>query len=164
MSDRRGDDELHVLSELTRMFQGLDDSARRRVIQWLTDRFVGTREVPSIRAEARAAEGDPKDFPALYNEVDPVGERERVLIAAYWAQEKLGSNPFDAQTVNSLLADLGREASNITRVLVRLEEETPRLAMRVSKSGRSRQSRKSYRLTPAGLEAVLAIRAERAQR
>jgi hypothetical protein len=157
------DDELVVLAESTRMLETLDEAARRRVIEWLADRFGATREDRSIRALVRAQAIDPEDFPALFNEVDPTSERDRVLIAAYWAQEVLGSNPFDAQTVNSLLADLGRPASNITRVLGRLEDETPRLAMRVSKSGRSQQSRKSYRLTPAGLAEVRTIRSQRTQ-
>jgi hypothetical protein len=163
MSDRH-DDELIVLAESTRMLEGLDEAARRRVVEWLADRFGPRREDRSIRGVFRPQVNEKGDFPSLYNEVDPTTERDRVLIAAYWAQEILGSNPFDAQSVNSLLADLGQPASNITRVLGRLGEETPRLAMRVSKSGRSQQSRKSYRLTPAGLAEVSSLRSHKGKR
>ena len=45
----------------------------------------------------------------------------------------------------------------ITGALADLAEQSPRLVVQLEKSGKTRQARKTYRVTPAGMESVRGI-------
>ena len=60
----------------------------------------------------------------------------------------------EAKRVNDELKDLGLGISNVTRAVQRLIERKPALIRQVSKGGSSKQSRKKFRLTQAGIREV----------
>jgi DNA-binding MarR family transcriptional regulator len=65
-----------------------------------------------------------------------------------------GNDGFDSYTANSALKQMGYTLSNITRALDILQAQDPKLVMQVRKTGSSRQARKVYKLTHAGLKRV----------
>lgn len=79
---------------------------------------------------------------------------ERVLIVGYWFQICRGLTTFTGFQVNKELAQLGYRSSNITADMTRLMERKPQLMLQVQKSGKSKQGRKAYKLSSAGIEAA----------
>lgn len=77
---------------------------------------------------------------------------ERVLIVGYWFQICNGATTFTGFEVNNELGQLGYRSSNITADMTRLMERKPQLVIQVQKSGKSKQARKTYKLTAAGME------------
>ncbi len=123
-----------------------DDHARYRVLRWALEHFpppagpVGTRKFETLAD--------------LFAAADPQRESEKALVSAYWFQRQSPSGSFTAQEVNKGLKDLGHRVVNITGALGDLTEVSPRLVTPLEKSGKTRQARKTYRVTPAGMEAV----------
>ena len=58
------------------------------------------------------------------------------------------------QQVNDALKNLGHAMSNITDAFTSLIRRKPQLAMQVEKTGSSKQARKKYKLTIAGINEV----------
>ncbi len=79
------------------------------------------------------------------------------LVAGYWLQNIQGQSDIDTQSANSLLKDLGRQLGNITRAFDALQTTEPRLVNQTKKIGSTRQGRKRFRLTDAGLRKVQAM-------
>jgi hypothetical protein len=59
--------------------------------------------------------------------------------------------------VNKHLKHLGHPVSNITRAIDTMIDQTPRLILQTSKSGRAKQARKRYKVTRQGVKHVLAM-------
>jgi hypothetical protein len=87
----------------------------------------------------------------------PKTEAERALAGAYWFQVIQGQADFQGQQVNNELKNVGHGVSNITVALGKLQNQKPALVRQVAKSGRSRQARKKYKLTTAGISAAKAM-------
>ena len=85
---------------------------------------------------------------------NPSTDRERTLVASYWAQVCENQTSFAAQTLNAQLKDLGHGVGNITEALSALKIERPSLVLQLKKSGTSRQARKTYKLTIEGVRRV----------
>jgi hypothetical protein len=66
----------------------------------------------------------------------------------------MGESDFDAFNANRELRHVGYEASNITRDFDNLMSRTPSLLLQTKKMGNTKQARKQYRLTHAGVKAV----------
>jgi len=156
---------LGVLGELS------DDQERGRVIRFVVDRFGAGASLAANAARGRGAGAAPEgvsgsgerkfeDFPTLFQTCSPKSGPMRALVAGYWLQVCRAQRDFDGQTANNELKDLGHRASNITKDLGALMLQRPNLVMQVRKSGTTRQARKTYRLTEAGIHAVHAIMAE----
>ncbi len=90
----------------------------------------------------------------LFHVTDPASEADRALVTGYWLQVRGTEPDFDAQTVNTALKDLGHRVSNITQAFNYLIDRRPQLVIQTKKSGTSKQARKRYKLTSAGLAAV----------
>lgn len=90
----------------------------------------------------------------LYNAFGPKFAAEKALVVAYWYQVITEHADFTAQEVNASLKHLGQGVSNITDALGSLMKKKPALAMQVKKTGKSKQSRKKYRLTIEGINRV----------
>lgn len=141
-----------------------DDDARVRVLRWATTRFA-----PSVRVSAGTSTQNHDDesdnggsehpsefvqFVDLFDALHPRTEAERALVGGYWHQVIMGAQDFPAMTINNDLKNLGHGASNITDALSTLQQRRPALVRQVAKSGRSRQARKKYKLTTAGIAEV----------
>ena len=81
---------------------------------------------------------------------------DRALVVAYWFQElqdEKQPNVSGAQ-VNKELKHLGHGVRDITKVFSALIATSPQQVIQTRKSGTSRQARKSYKVTKAGIKRV----------
>ncbi|MCA1694400.1 MAG: hypothetical protein LC749_06575 [Actinobacteria bacterium] len=86
--------------------------------------------------------------------MNPTTDIDRALTGGYWFQVVKASPCFQAQQVNNVLKDVGHGVENIARALTNLQERSPALVRQLSKSGRTKQARKTYKLTTAGVAAI----------
>jgi hypothetical protein len=96
-------------------------------------------------------------FADLADAANPMTNAKKALVAGYWLQVCQNAESFDAFTANKELKRLGHGLPNITIALDALRNEKPALALQLSKSGKSQQARKTYKLTVAGIKAVEAM-------
>ena len=147
------DQELSAMNAILGALQPLDAPAQVRVLRWAWQRF-GDDADPHAAASASTSTPQNGDVAEVVNESGASNGPERALAVAYWLQEVSQRPSFTAQEVNGALKNLGHPVANITKTLESLKAQRPSLLMQVSKSGRSRQARKTYRLTAAGADRV----------
>jgi hypothetical protein len=94
------------------------------------------------------------DVGDLVHAANPANGLDYALAVAYWIQVVEGKGTWAGMDVNNVLKDLGHGLSNVTKTLKSLMSRKPALVMQTAKSGRSRQARKSYKLTAAGVAHV----------
>jgi hypothetical protein len=149
------DPEIQAMSQIAAALQPLPDEAVARVLRWASERHgIGatvSRPVDPNEPDA------PADIGELFANSAATTDYDRALLAAYWFQQHQEAKSFTGQQVNSALKQMGVGVSNITQALNRLIDQRPALVQQLSKSGRSRQARKQYRLTSAGLQAARAL-------
>jgi hypothetical protein len=162
------DREIEAMGSIAQALEGLESDATARVLRWAAQRFGGGNGQALLSdptatggpaggagsgsggAEAAAFEA----FVDLFDEASPKTEHDRALVGGYWLQV-VGSKPdFASQDVNSALKELGHGVGNITQAFDTLQGRKPALVRQVSKSGKTRQARKRYKLTTAGVSAV----------
>lgn len=169
--------ELNVMMEVSTSLNKLDGDtdAVRRVIQWVRSRYLPdelepapavTASAPPIAtssASAPAISPEPQptnagrsfqSLPDLYSAVSPGSDAERALVVGYWFQVVEGDSDLDGFQINRELRHLGHGISNITTALSSLIGRRPQLVLQTRKSGSTRQARKRYRLTDAGIKVV----------
>jgi hypothetical protein len=81
-------------------------------------------------------------------------EFEKALVVGYWFQVVQGQPDFGGQEVNSTLKNIGHGIANITDAFTTASSRKPSLVMQTQKTGTSRQARKQYKLTVAGVRWV----------
>lgn len=138
-----------------------DRNAVEAVLVWAGHAYgVGTRERgtgrvrQAVSAASSGAAVEFGDLADLFAAAAPSSEAERVLVTTYWFQKLNGQATIDGQQVNTALKNLGYGVGNITNVFSGLMGRKPALAMQVQKSGTSKQARKKYKLTNAGVKRV----------
>jgi hypothetical protein len=144
----------------------LDDDARERVVSHVSgmleinaaakddDDEVQEEVVVETPADAPTTF---KTFAELFDAADPQTAADKALVAGYWLQVCEGGESFDGQRANKELNHLGHKLGNITNALTALNVLKPSLAIQLKKSGNTRQARKTYKITVAGIEAVKAM-------
>jgi hypothetical protein len=159
-------DEIEAMKAMATALEPLDAPARQRALQWAVSRYgagraPGAADGSTVEAtlsgdsEKRSSSYD--SFADLFEAADPSTDRERALVASYWAQVCEDQASFPAQTLNTQLKDLGHGVGNITEALTSLKNERPALVLQLKKSGISRQARKTYKLTTEGIRRVEAM-------
>jgi hypothetical protein len=162
------DPEIAAMSTISAALAGLEDEASRaRVLEWAGKKYNVKFERPSTsrrqsgslvdradEVEGQTGQGDYEHFADLFDEVDPQGELDKVITAAYWLQVVQKQTTWQSGPVNSLLKDAGHGIGNVTAVLTRAQERRPALVRQISKSGKTRQARKTYKLTTVGMRHV----------
>lgn len=159
------DDEINAMSQVAAALSPLDDGGRNRVLQWAMSRYRGKNHglLRGLMDGGAPEEGRPggplqfETFAELFEATHPATEREKALVAAYWAQIGQSQPSFGSQTLNDDLKDLGHGVGNITDALTALKEERPALILQLKKSGTSKQARKTYKLTQEGIRRVHAM-------
>jgi len=154
-------DEINAMQTIDSALSKLSEEERQRVMAWASSKYAITiKDSSSVPpSDDNDAEGEEDDkltpqfshFVDLFDAANPSKARQQVLIAAYWYQGVLGNESFTAQQLNNELKNTGHGAANITNTLSRLQTGKPALIRQISKSGRSQQARKKYKLTTAGL-------------
>lgn len=156
------DPELEAMSVVHGALEPLEGPARERVLRWAAAKFEVSAGTNSGRASDRGGVQDPEggDVPEFTDVGDLVHASgaangpERALVVGYWFQEAQSQDGWTAAALNSTLRNMGHPLANVTKTLDSLKARKPALVMQVSKSGRARQARKTYRLTTAGLSTV----------
>lgn len=154
------DTELIAMKTIYSALEPLDEAARQRTLAWVADRLeIKRAPSPGNGANPGSALGDEKEsrFSSVAELVDaaqPSTGAERALAVAYWFQVIEGREGWSGGDVNSQLKDLGHGLANVTVALNRLMDRKPSLVIQTARSGRSAQSRKTYKLTAAGLRKV----------
>jgi hypothetical protein len=97
------------------------------------------------------------EFHELFDTARPKTGPEKALVAAYWIQQVQGNEEWDSFLVNKELKNLNESSTNITRDLDVLVKRIPRWVHPTRKEG---SSRKTYKLTPPGINAVERMLAE----
>jgi hypothetical protein len=160
MTDEDG--ELQAMQNLVTALKDLGAEAQGRVIEWAAKRF----NVTLTRGDAASHQGPNRtgdngqefsEFVDLLHAANQENDIDRVLVAGYWFQVLKGNASFTGQQINDALKDTGNGVSNITKALTRLQEREPAQVRQMSKSGRSKQGRKTYKLTTTGVDVVRAM-------
>ncbi|MCY3817686.1 MAG: hypothetical protein OXG59_15495 [Gammaproteobacteria bacterium] len=147
----------------------LSQAAQHRVVTYISSLLeLGdssdsskSNRIPSVgesQSEPGTDDGssDEKSFSTFadfYDAADPRTQADSALVAAVWLLDQ-GSEQFAALAINRELQNLGRRIGNITDALSSLQSKKPALVVQVKKAGRSRQARKTYKVTRPGIERV----------
>lgn len=159
------DKETKAIGEIAGIIGELGEDQRGRVIRYIVERFNIAGGLREVKLPAGAIHGESsrddaawfEDFASLVDAAKPETDSMRALVAGYWLQVCKGGPSFDAQTANTELKHLGHPSSNITMALGSLINQKPALALQLRKSGNSKQARKSYKVTEAGIRKVKAM-------
>jgi hypothetical protein len=167
--------EFEAMRTIHATLAGLPLEAQGRVLAYIASVLNITDRValPSSKAQHRAnkaqSAGDGNEshdlstvdassefatFADFCNAANPSNGVERVLVAGYWLQVLGQEEGFGSQDANRELKNLGHQSTNITRDLDHLQSGSPKLVIQVKKSGNTRQARKLYKLTHAGISRV----------
>jgi hypothetical protein len=158
--------EITAMTTLSEVLSKLDESSRERVLAWAASRYNVSLGDPGHRAgsatgrgsdEGSGASSEFTEFVDLFDAANPRTDPERAEVAGYWYQVIQNNSSWQSQTLNNALKDLGHGLSNVTDALNSLQERRPAHVRQVSKSGSSRQARKTYKLTTVGVNAVRAM-------
>jgi hypothetical protein len=167
-------DEVDAMRRIGDALKGLDAEAQKRALRWANDRFgyvpggspssLGANSADTdprsatsfLPRDGASEEENPSDLGELYARVAPETEPDRALVVAYWIQQVRGDADFDAQSVNKELKHIGDGVGNITLAFTRLIAQKPQLVIQTKKQGTSRQARKRYKVTTAGIRWVKA--------
>ena len=93
-------------------------------------------------------------FGELEAAASPATNAEKALVAAYWLQKCQGQDTFTSHAAQKVLDHVGGRIANITDAIDDLKDQKPQLVIQLRKSGRSRQARKTYRITAPGISRV----------
>ena len=158
------DPEIDAMTAIATALEELDTETRARVLTWAWNRFAPedtTRETAHVgSSETKEVSHDGHEhvfhhFADLFDAVEPTTAAERLLTGCYWLQVVQGNESFASRAVNDLLKDVGHGVhSNVAKTFSGMQKQSPALVRQLSKSGRSQQARKTYKLTIAGINAI----------
>lgn len=156
-----GDPEIDAMAVLTSALDPLTEEARARVLSWARSRYGGaaaSTTTPVVRVDEAGSHRLALDsFPTLgelMGACSPDSDDRRALLAAAFISHGSEGGTFTGAQVNGALKHLGHRVDNITRVLDALIAQRPAMVVQLRKSGASRQARKLYKVTDAGLQEV----------
>lgn len=117
---------------------------------------TGASSSPEPRAKpargARASRGTSME--KLLERWRPRRASESALLGAYYVARRQSGELVDSQSINTVLKKHDLVVSNITRAIETNLNADPPLMEQVRKLGSTKQARKQYRLTAAGISAV----------
>jgi hypothetical protein len=153
------DSEIHAMQTISGVLSQLDQTQVGRVLRWAAERHgvvaVPTPQVSQVQA-GQLDTGRPafEDLATLFSEASPETDSQRALVVGYWLQVMQQQKDFESQPLNTELKNLGHGVGNITDAMTGLIKRKPALVIQIQKSGTSKQARKRYKLTLAGIKAV----------
>ena len=168
-SKSNADPEFSAIQTIYSTLKPLNDDARMRVVNYVVARLSIVLESISTSSEDgklinsnRENEIKIEDendqnfdsFAELYDATQPKTHVLKALVAGYWFQVCQNAATFDSHSVNKELKNLGEGLSNVTNSIDRLKNQKPSLVLQIKKSGKSKQARKTYKVTTAGIKVV----------
>ena len=148
--------ELEAMETIASALTNLDPQSRERVMEWIGSRFglkQGADGIEPMGVGKESLSSPSKSFDQfvdLFDHANPTSDSERALVAGYWLQKIQAGETFTSQQANDLLREMGRGITNIAETLGRVQRRNPALVRQVSKSGKTKQARKTYKLTTSG--------------
>ncbi len=155
-----GDPEIAAMAALAAALDPLPEEARARALSWARSRYgstSGSAIPPAARVDEAGRYRALDSFPTLgelMGACSPDSDDRRALLAAAFISHGSEGGTFTGAQVNGGLKHLGHRVDNITRVLDALIAQRPAMVVQLRKSGASRQARKLYKVTDAGLQEV----------
>lgn len=166
--------EIEAMGAVSKALSALGDDERGRVIRWAAERYgvvlakaalrgsgkqntpIDFDDEPDDYEEERAEEESDgwEHFADLHDAAGPKTNSDRLLVASYWVQIVEGKTQFGSLELNRLLKDLGHGVDNTAHAMTSLINQKPALLLQLKKSGKSRQARKTFKMTAAGVKAV----------
>lgn len=161
------DRELGAMQSILGALNPLEEDARARVLAYIMSRLeIDGRPIPWV-GEQRGDEPEvngtepevmrPRTFDSfadLFDAAGPTTNPEKARVAGYWLQVCQNAAEFTAHSANKELKHLGHALPNITAAFDDLKELKPAQVLQLQKSGKTRQARKKYKLSHAGIKAV----------
>jgi hypothetical protein len=161
-------DQDKEISAMARISETLDKFNKdevetvKRILRWAASRY-GLNSIENLANStdrASHATRDTGDFEErsfedladLFHAASPKTEADKALVASFWLTTGEKKTSFTGWEVNKELKNLGHGIGNITDALSSLMRRKPALVLQTAKSGTSRQARKKYKLTRAGLD------------
>src|SRR5574341_356078 len=164
------DKEITAMSAIAEALDGFADQpeTRERILRWACARYsVALFDTPrkervadrkdEAKTESRGQAKSFDTFADLYHAADPGTDIDRALVAGYWFGQGETRAEFTGFDANKGLKNLGHPLGNIADSLQSLIERRPAYVMQTAKAGTSKQARKRYKLTEAGVAAVIAM-------
>jgi hypothetical protein len=160
------DKEISAMSAIAKALDGFseeDADVRERILQWACARYRVKVTIASQKQTERNSNDAKPDSPSdagfttfadLYHAANPKSDPDRALVAGYWLGQGAARSEFTGMDTNRQLKNLGHPVGNIAVALRSLIDKRPALVMQTAKSGSSRQARKKYKLTDAGVKAI----------
>lgn len=146
------DPEVLAMATIASTLDELDDEARARVLLWATSRYQRTHSPVGQHKRTeqpfRAVQSTLHEF---LDACGPESTGDRILAAAAFVAQRAGDPQFAASTINSELKNAGYGIANISKAIYPLMAQRPALITQVSKAGSTRQARKTYKITDAGI-------------
>ena len=149
------DKEIEALATISNALADLQQDAIQRILLWAANRYGVKLTRVDLKAnnedtEATKMNIEFSELDDIIEAANPTRRTERILLVAYWLQVIQSNADFASQELNAKLKDMGHGVPNITSALNSLMKRKPALIRQVRKAGKSKQSRKKYRLTAAG--------------
>lgn len=167
MSGNELDTELGAMVALSKAMSPFGDDDRpavQRILAWFNSKYGYAPPKASRMPGLTPIDGlppgsaDPQPSYAtaadIYDAVRPEMEFEKAITVGYWLQVCNKQENFTAQDVNGTLKHMGHGVNNITDAFNSAKNRKPGLVMQTQKSGTSKQARKMYKLTTAGVRWV----------
>lgn len=161
MSDLK--DAKELLDEINRTISSYDPVLKERARDILIERAFGgatATAAPAARPRGRgrrdgAEEGEETpDLASLLARWTPTTMSDKALLGAYYLTRVRGESTVTSQAINSELKRNSLPISNITRAIeANMRPDRP-LMVQERKMGSTKQARKQYRITQAGLDTV----------
>jgi hypothetical protein len=160
------DKELNAMTAIAQALDSFDESESEtvsRILHWALSRYKisapsaknsSKNSAPTYALAPDGAQQQFSDIAELFSIAAAKTDVERALLAGYWLMTGENKADFTGQEANDHLKNLGHPVGNITDAFTSLITRRPALVMQVAKSGPSKQARKRYKLTRAGIEHV----------
>jgi hypothetical protein len=161
------DRELAAMQTILGALNPLEEDARSRVMAYIVDRLeidaLSTARGGEQRVDPPEGNGAEREqatsrtfhsFAELFDATSPNTNPEKALVAGYWVQVCQAGPNFTAHAANKQLKHLGHGLPNITGALDDLKELKPAQVLQLQKSGKTCQTRKTYKLSHAGIKTV----------
>ena len=163
--------ELDAIQVVYEALEPLSREARTRILHYIASLLAidGTLGTPplkndSVNEELEATPGQVDNtqwssqfstFAELHDKAGPVTKCGQCSCSLPIGCNNFeGNENFGSQGINKELKHLGTGVKNITSALDQLRNSKPALILQVRKGGKSRQARKIFRLTEAGIKRV----------
>ncbi len=170
------DPEIKAMSDVLQALEGLEESTRTRVLKWAISKYQledimlveGSPQKTKLKKGLDESStggnmrnsvdatsiSDFSDLGEFYSQVDPNTDSEKVLTIGVHYQMNMGYEDLNSADLNKELKHLGYRVSNVTVSISLLMKKKPALMIQTRKEGNSKQSRKKYRVTQAGIKYI----------